>query len=147
TLPAPHAGDRKLPAWAARVAGVRLALTYRREWLQPDLLAAVSVCAILIPQGMAYGNLAGVQPVAGLYCALAAMITSALLGGSRHLMPGPEAGSAILVASTLAPLMHGETDPVRYAALAGLLAILTGAFLIGAGLLGLGFFADYLSKP
>jgi SulP family sulfate permease len=142
------AANAPVPAWlVSRLPGVRLALTYRREWLQPDLLSAVSVCAILIPQGMAYGNLAGVQPVAGLYCALAAMVTYALLGGSRHLITGPEAGSAILVASTLIPLMEGDTDPVRYAALAGLLAILTGAFLIVAGVFGLGFFADYLSKP
>ncbi len=137
-----------IPRWAERrLPLLRLLHSYQRAWLRADLLAAVSVCAILIPQGMGYGNLAGAAPVAGLYAALAAMVAYAIFGTSRQLMVGPEAGSAILIASTLAPLVGGDDDPTRYAALAGLLALLTGAFLIGAGLGGLGFVADYLSKP
>ncbi len=67
-------------------------------------LAGVTIFAMLVPQGMAYGELAGVAPVAGLYTAIGALVGYALFGSSRRLMIGPEASSAILVATTLAPI-------------------------------------------
>src|SRR5690348_16932481 len=92
--PAHQQAERLLP-------GLRLLLHYPREWLRADILAGISVCAILVPQGMAYGQLAGVAPVAGLYTALAAMLAYALFASSRRLRVGPEAGTAILVASVI----------------------------------------------
>jgi SulP family sulfate permease len=136
--PALQQAERLLP-------GLRLLLHYPREWLRADILAGVSVCAILVPQGMAYGQLAGVAPVAGLYTALAAMVVYALFASSGRLRVGPEAGTAILVASVIAPFAAG--DAAHAAALTAILAMLVGGFLIVAGLANLGFVADYLSKP
>ena len=75
----------------------------RRRWLRADLMAALSLWAVLVPQGLAYGELAGLAPVAGLYTALGAMVAYGLLGTSRYLNLGPESSVAILVASSLAP--------------------------------------------
>ncbi len=113
--------------------------------LRSELVAAVTVFAILVPSAMAYGDLAGVSPVAGLYVALGAMVGYALFGTSRQLIIGPEATTAILTASAVAPLAGG--DPVRYAALASLAALLVGVLSILGGIVKLGFITDFLSKP
>jgi SulP family sulfate permease len=125
--------------------GLALARRYNRAWLRADLLAGVTVCALLIPQGMAYGELAGVEPVAGLYAALGAMLLFALVSATRVVMVGPEAGVAIIVAAALAPLAGG--DPARYAALAGALALLVALVLVVGGLARVGFIVDFVSKP
>jgi sulfate permease, SulP family len=78
------------------IPAIRVARTILRRWLRADLVAGVTTFAMLVPQGMAYGELAGVVPVAGLYAALGAMLGYALIGSSRQLMLGPEAASAIL---------------------------------------------------
>jgi SulP family sulfate permease len=106
---------------------------------------AITVFAVLVPSAMAYGELAGVTPVAGLYVALGAMVMYALFGTSRQLITGPEATTAIMTAAAIAPLAAG--DPVRYAALAALAAILVGVLSILAGIVKLGFITDFLSKP
>jgi sulfate permease, SulP family len=113
--------------------------------IRTELVVAVTVFAVLVPSAMAYGDLAGVTPVAGLYVALAAMVMYALFGTSRQLITGPEATTAILVATAVAPLAGG--DPARYAALAALAAILVGLVSILGGILKLGFITDFLSKP
>ena len=113
--------------------------------IRTELAVAVTVVAVLVPSAMAYGDLAGVTPVAGLYVALAAMVMYALFGTSRQLITGPEATTAILVATAVAPLAAG--DPARYAALAALAAILVGLVSILGGILKLGFITDFLSKP
>ena len=94
---------------------------------------------------MAYGDLAGVTPVAGLYVALGAMVMYALFGTSKQLIMGPEATAAIMTAAAVAPLAGG--DPVRYAALAALTAILVGVLSLLARVARLGFITDFLSKP
>jgi SulP family sulfate permease len=94
---------------------------------------------------MAYGDLAGVTPVAGLYVALGAMVMYALFGTSKQLIMGPEATTAIMTATAVAPLAGG--DPVRYAALAALAAILVGVLALLARVARLGFITDFLSKP
>ncbi len=113
--------------------------------IRTELIVAVTVFAVLVPSAMAYGDLAGVTPVAGLYVALAAMVMYALFGTSGQLITGPEATTAILVATAVAPLAAG--DPARYAALAALAAILVGLISVLGGLLKLGFITDFLSKP
>jgi sulfate permease, SulP family len=113
--------------------------------IRTELVVAVTVFAVLVPSAMAYGDLAGVTPVAGLYVALAAMVMYALFGTSRQLITGPEATTAILVATAIGPLAAG--DPVRYAALAAMVAILVGFVSILGGILKLGFITDFLSKP
>jgi sulfate permease, SulP family len=131
--------------FAAAVPGVALLRGYRRRWLRPDLLAALSLWAVLVPQALAYGQLAGLPPVTGLYTALGAMLAYALLGTSRYLNLGPESSVAILVASSLAPL--AGADPDRYAALAALLALLVGALLLVGYLARLGVITRLLSAP
>ena len=118
---------------------------YRRAWLTRDLVAAVTVCAVLVPQALAYGQLAGLSPVNGLYAALAPLVLYPLFASSRRLMVGPESGLAILTAVALAPL--AAEGSARFAVLAAMAALLTGAALILAGVLRLGFLADFFSRP
>ena len=136
--PAPKGITRFIPGLAL-FKGLNPAL------IRTELVVAVTVFAVLVPSAMAYGDLAGVTPVAGLYVALAAMVMYALFGTSRQLITGPEATTAILVATAVAPLAAG--DPARYAALAALAAILVGLISVLGGLLKLGFITDFLSKP
>jgi SulP family sulfate permease len=127
------------------VPAVGLVRTYRRSWLRLDALAAVTVWALLVPQALAYAQLAQVDAVVGLYAAMGAAVGYVLLGGVRSMNVGPEATVALLTASVVAPLAAG--DPVRYLALAGALALVAGGWLILAGIIGLGFVTRFLSRP
>lgn len=112
---------------------------------QGDLLAGLTVAAYLVPQCLAYGELAGLPPVSGLWAMLPAMVLYALLGSSPQLSVGPETSTALMTAAVVSPLAGGA--PESYAATASLLALLVGLLCaLGAGL-RLGFLADLLSKP
>jgi SulP family sulfate permease len=113
--------------------------------LRTEFVVAITLFAVLVPSAMAYGDLAGVTPVAGLYVALGAMVMYALFGTSRQVSMGPEATSAILTAAAVAPLAAG--DPLRYAELAAMTAILVGVMALLARVARLGFITDFLSKP
>lgn len=119
--------------------------SYDRSWWRPDLVASLTLWAVLVPQAMAYAILAGVPAVYGLYTAMAAMVGYALLGSSRELNQGPESAVAILTASIVGPLAAGDGD--RYLALAALLAVLIGMWCLLGGFLRLGFITRYLSRP
>ena len=127
------------------VPGIALFTDYEASWWRPDILAAMSLWAVLIPQAMAYAQLAGVPAVYGLYTAFAAMIGYALFGTSRVLNQGPESAVAIVTAATLMPLVGGDGD--RYILLASALAIMVGIFAIMGGLARLGFITRYISRP
>jgi high affinity sulfate transporter 1 len=127
------------------VAGLGQLRGYTAGWFRADVLAGVTVTAYLVPQVLAYADLAGVPPISGLWVAVLAMIVYALLGTSRMLSVGPEAAASIMVAAAVAPLAGG--DPARYAALAAGLALMVGLICIAAFLLRLGFLADLLSQP
>lgn len=127
------------------IPGLALIKGFDPALLRTELVVAATVFAVLVPSAMAYGDLAGVTPVAGLYVALGAMVMYALFGTSRQLIIGPEATIAIMTAAAVAPLAGG--DPVRYAALAASTAILVGILSILAGIVKLGFITDFLSKP
>lgn len=118
---------------------------YRTSWLRPDVLAGLTVAAMLVPQAMAYAELGGLPPSAGFRAALVALPIYALIGTSRHLGIGPEPGTAILAAAAAASLAGG--DPDRYAALMATIAGLVGLLALLAGVVRLGFVADLLSKP
>jgi sulfate permease, SulP family len=118
---------------------------YERAWLRGDVLAGLTVAAYLVPQVMAYGSLAGLQPVAGLWAILPAMAVYALLGSSRQVSVGPESTTALMTAVAIGPLAAG--DPARYAALAATLAVVVGLLCVLAWVSRLGFVADLLSKP
>ncbi len=118
---------------------------YQRSWLTADAVAGITVWALLVPQALAYGQLAGLPPVHGLYAALGALALYGLFGTSRHLNVGPEATVATLVATTVTPLAAG--DPELYVTLAAVLALLTGGALALGGLLRLGAVTRLLSVP
>ncbi len=129
-------------AWAP---GIRLLRTYRRSWLRPDLVAGIVLAAILVPQGMAYAQLAGLPAVTGLYTTIACLVGYALLGPSRVLVLGPDSSISPLILAAITPLLAGG-DAAAAITLAGMLAILVGLTEIGLGLGKLGFVADLLSK-
>jgi sulfate permease, SulP family len=110
-----------------------------------DLAAGLGVAAILVPQGMAYGQLAGLEPVVGLYAALGAMVAFALVSSTRQVIVGPESSVAAISAATVAGLADG--DPQRALALSAALALMIGGLLVIAGLIRLGFLAEFLSRP
>ena len=102
-----------------------------------DLIAGLTVWAVLVPESLAYASIAGVSPVVGLYEAPPALVLYAILGTSKHLIVGPMSATAALSAAAVAP--HFGLTPV--------LAIVTGVVALGAGLLRLGFLANFISEP
>jgi sulfate permease, SulP family len=129
------------------LAGAQALRRYQPGWLRPDLIAGVTVGAMLVPQSMAYAELAGVPAATGLYASLLAPVAYALLGTSRHLGTGPEPGTAILAATGVAAVAGTAGDPSRYLALMAALALLVALIAGVAWLLRLGFVAHLLSKP
>jgi SulP family sulfate permease len=108
-------------------------------------MAGLTVTAYLVPQCLAYGELAGLPPVAGLWAILPAMVLYPLLGSSPQLSVGPETSTALMTAAVVTPLV--ASDPQRYAATASLLALLVALICAVGAALRLGFLADLLSKP
>ena len=131
--------DGRVAAGLGQLAG------YNAGWFRIDVLAGVTVTAYLVPQCLAYADLAGAPAISGLWVAVLAMIVYALLGTSRMLSVGPESATAVMVAAAVAPLAGG--DPGRYAALSAGLALAVGVVCLGAFALRLGFLADLLSHP
>jgi high affinity sulfate transporter 1 len=120
---------------------------YRREWLPKDIVAGLVLTALLVPQGMAYAELAGLPAITGLYTSILCLIGYALFGPSRILVLGPDSSLGPMIAATIAPLLVANGDPARAVALASMLALIVGAVMILAGVAKLGFVADLLSKP
>lgn len=110
-----------------------------------DLVAAVSVALILVPQALAYAWIAGLDPVYGLYAAVAAPLAGALIGSSPYLATGPVAVTSLLTFGALAPL--AEPRSAEFAALAALLAIIVGLVRVAFGLAGAGPIAYLMSQP
>ena len=121
--------------------------SYQRSWLTKDVVAGLVLSALLVPQGMAYAELAGLPPVTGLYTSILCLLGYAVFGPSRILVLGPDSSLGPMIAATIAPLALAGGDPARAIALASLLALLVGAVMVVAGLAHLGFVADLLSKP
>ncbi|MEV6813921.1 sulfate permease [Micromonospora sp. NPDC051296] len=116
---------------------------YNRVTLRHDLIAGLTVAVMLVPQSMAYAALAGMPPVTGLYASIVPLLVYALLGTSGSLAVGPVAITALMTSAALAPLADG--DPARYAALAGLLALLVGVIQTLMGVLRLGVLVNFMS--
>jgi high affinity sulfate transporter 1 len=129
----------------ALLPGLALLRRYERGWLQPDLMAGLTVGAMLIPQSMAYAELAGMAPQFGFYAVIGALVVYALVGSSRHLGVGPEPGTAILAATGVSAIAAG--DPDRYIALMAALALVVSAICLAGAVARLGFLASVLSKP
>lgn len=132
--------------FARHVPGLALLRHYNRSWLRPDLAAGLILAAILVPQGMAYAELAGLPAVTGLYTTVACLVGYAIMGPSRILVLGPDSAVSPLILAATLPLLGAAGDPATAIALAGMLALLVGAIEIGLGVAKLGFVADLLSK-
>lgn len=125
--------------------GLAVLRRYQRAWLRPDLLAGLTVGAMLIPQSMGYAELAGLAPEYGFYAVIGALVVYALVGTSRHLGVGPEPGTALLAASGVGIVAGG--DGARYITLMAALALVVAALCLIAWALRLGYLATMLSKP
>jgi high affinity sulfate transporter 1 len=129
------------------IPGVATVRTYRRRWLAKDVVAGLVLTALLVPQGMAYAELAGLPAVTGLYTSILCLIGYAIFGPSKILVLGPDSALGPMIAATILPLVGANGDPVRAIALASLLAVFVGVLMVLAGFARLGFIADLLSKP
>src|SRR5207247_10989941 len=121
--------------------------SYQRAWLAKDLVAGIVLSTLLVPQGMAYAELAGLPPITGLYTTILCLLGYALLGPSRILVLGPDSSLGPMIAATILPLAGAGGDPVRAVALASMLALLVGGIMVLAGAAKFGFIADLISKP
>ena len=118
---------------------------YRTGWLSGDLVAGLTVWAVLVPEALAYATIAGVSPVVGLYAAPAALIFYAAFGSSRHLVVGPMSATAALSAATVGEFATQGSK--QFVAMTAALAITTGLAALVAGLARLGFLANFISEP
>src|SRR5690349_2627768 len=132
------------PQW---LPGARMLASYRISWLRRDVVAGIVLCTLLVPQGMAYAELAGLPAVTGLYTTILCLIGYALFGPSRLLVLGPDSSLGPMIAATILPILGSGGSPARAIALASMLALITGVMMIAAGVAKLGFVADLLSKP
>ena len=118
---------------------------YSGQTFVNDLITGVIVTMMLIPQSLAYAQLAGLPAEVGLYASIAPLILYAIFGTSRTLAVGPVAVGSLMTAAAVAPLVAQGTPEYLGAAIA--LALISGLMLIVMGLLRLGFFANFLSHP
>jgi SulP family sulfate permease len=118
---------------------------YQRDWLRSDLVAGVVIWSVVTPQALAYAQIAGLPPEAGLMAAPVAMLGYGLIGTSRQLVVSATTATSAVSAAAVGPLADG--DPVRFAALSAAFALVTAAVLVAAGVLRLGAIADLVSKP
>jgi len=125
--------------------GISVLRGYQRSWLRGDLLAGVTVAAYMVPQVMAYAEVAGLPAIAGLWAAVAPLVAYAILGSSRQLSVGPESSTALITATAVGVLVGG--DQQNYAGAAAALALAVGAICLICWLARLGFLANLLSHP
>ena len=118
---------------------------YDRGWLRGDLVAGLTVWAVLVPEALAYASIAGVSPVVGLYAAPGALVLYAAFGSSRHLVVGPMAATAALSAAAVGDLAAGGSD--EFLQLTITMGLVVGILALGAGLCRLGFLASFISEP
>jgi sulfate permease, SulP family len=117
---------------------------YRWQWLRADVIAGVTVTAYLVPQVMAYAELAGLPAVAGLWACLGALVAYALIGTSRVLSVGPESTTALMVGAVIGSVPAARADPSSFAAA---LALVVAAICVVAYFARVAVVADLLSRP
>ena len=130
-------GNFGLPDWL---------VSYRSEWLRPDVLAGLTTAAVVIPKSMAYATIAGLPVQVGLYTAFLPMVIYAFLGTSRPLSVSTSTTLAILTAAELGEVVPNG-DAAGLLAATATLTLLVGAMLVLASILRLGFVANFISEP
>jgi SulP family sulfate permease len=128
-----------VPAVFSSVAG------YQRSWLSSDVVAGLTVWAVMVPEALAYATIAGVSPVVGLYAAVPALVLYAAFGSSKHLVVGPMAATAALSAAAVGDIAARTGADVTQ--LTAALALVSGVIALVAGLARLGFLASFISGP
>jgi sulfate permease, SulP family len=118
---------------------------YRSRWLRSDIVAGLTVWAVLVPESLAYASIAGVSPVVGLCAAIPALVLYPLFGSSRHLVVGPMSATAALSAGVVGGLVSATSDD--FMAYTTGVALAVGVVAVVAGLLRLGFLANFISEP
>src|SRR6187200_1118166 len=127
--------SRRADPGIARVApGIASILTYQPGWVRQDLVAGLVLTALLVPQGMAYAELAGLPPITGLYTTILCLVGYAIFGPSRILVLGPDSSLGPMIAATIGPLALAGGDPAKAVALASVLAVLVGVVMTVAGM-------------
>ncbi|WP_240771231.1 sulfate permease [Nocardioides sp. GY 10113] len=126
------------------VAGLR---GYRPSLFRQDLAAGLVIATLLVPQGMAYAELAGLPVITGLYTTILGLVGYALFGPSRVLVLGPDSALGPMIAATVLPLAAADGDPQAAVAYAAVLSLMVGAITVSLGVFKLGFVADLLSRP
>jgi len=131
--------------WGRWFPGLQTLRGYQVAWLRHDIVAGLVLTTMLVPVGIAYAVASGVPGIYGLYATIVPLLAYALFGPSRILVLGPDSSLAAVILAVILPLSGG--DPHRAIALAGMMAIVSGAVCILAGIMRLGFITELLSKP
>ncbi|WP_223512105.1 SulP family inorganic anion transporter [Pseudomonas sp. GL-R-26] len=131
--------------WRRWLPGLGMLREYQWAWLRYDLVAGLVLTTMLVPVGIAYAVASGVPGIYGLYATIVPLLFYALFGPSRILVMGPDSSLVAVILAVIIPLSGG--DPQRAVALAGMMAIVSGAVCILAGMARLGFITELLSKP
>jgi high affinity sulfate transporter 1 len=131
--------------WIRWLPGLQTIRRYEAAWLPRDVFAGLVLATMLVPVGIAYAEASGLPGVYGLYATITPLLAYALFGPSRILVLGPDSALAAVILGVIVPLSGG--DPLRAVTLAGAMAIVSGATCILAGVIGLGFVTELLSKP
>ena len=131
--------------WIRWLPGVATLRTYQAGWFVRDLGAGLVLTTALAPVGIAYAVASGLPGACGLYATIVPLLAYAIFGPSRILVLGPDSSLAAIILGVVAPLAAGDAN--RAVALAGMMAIVSGAVCILAGIVRLGFVTELLSKP
>jgi len=138
-------GRQATTGWLRWFPGLVTLRRYDPAWLRHDLVAGLVMTTMLVPVGIAYAEASGVPGINGLYATIVPLLAYALFGPSRILVLGPDSALAAVVLAVVLPLSEG--DPMRAVAVAGMMAIVSGAVCVAAGVARLGFITELLSKP
>ncbi|QLL10778.1 SulP family inorganic anion transporter [Pseudomonas chlororaphis] len=131
--------------WSRWLPGLRMLQDYRMAWLRYDFVAGLVLTTVLVPVGIAYAVASGLPGIYGLYATIVSLLAYALFGPSRILVLGPDSSLVAVILAVVLPLSGG--DPQRAVVLASMMAIVSGAVCVLAGIARLGFVTELLSKP
>ena len=131
--------------WIRWLPGIDTLRNYQAAWLAHDIFAGLVLVTMLVPVGIAYAAASGLPGIHGLYATIVPLLAYAIFGPSRIIVLGPDSALAAVILGVVTPLSGG--DPVRAATLAAMMALVSGAVLILAGIARLGFVTELLSKP
>ena len=140
-------GRRRSGGLRGLMPGLDVAATYQRSWFGKDIVAGIVLATLLVPQGMAYAELAGLPPITGLYTTVLCLLAYAVFGPSRILVLGPDSSLGPMIAATVLPLVASDGDPQKAVVLASMLALMVGVIMVLASVAKLGFIADLISRP